>query len=650
MVIKWINFVLCLQVATMFSKVQLLSRQTTSKWLQATRSPKRELTASSLHPRMDRTVIEGLHDIVSVLEDHLKPLVQAEVSVLVDVLYRPELLFPAGPEARRKCENGGFIRRLITHTTALLEDKEDKLCVLILQTLREMMSVDTDYGEKGDTLRSSLIQRYFGKIPLPPMQVAIVTNFDPDRHGPGSKKLKRAQMNLHSVQCHLDNQGASNLIVDLVIKSAASSPRIFSEVVEFGIALLEGGNQDIQRTLFNKLCSGDTSQAFFKVFYEKMYEAQQEIKSTVTVNTSDMSARMDTSKDPAKETVDKARVARKRRGVGGGAGAGGGVLLTEEGREELELAAVATQHAYCSVRGGLQFEESSGALPPLAPGLEDLLAEKVEKSREKEEEKQLSSKVAIMQPILRFLQLLCENHNTQLQNLLRDQNNKTKYNLVSETLILLDCICGSTTGGLGLLGLYINENNVGLINQIMETLTEYCQGPCYENQACLATHESNGLAIITALILNDINPLGRTRMDLVRELKNNASKLLLAIMESRTSDSENVAEKIIYNLNPKQLIEVACKLYHQDTLEEDGEDEVNEVEDTVSPKTVGHNIYILCHQLALYNKDISGLLQPQPESMDPKTVDALNFYSSHTAQIEVGGGGRGVSSQQSADI
>jgi inositol 1,4,5-triphosphate receptor type 1 len=58
------------------------------------------------------------------------------VSVLVDVLYRPELLFPAGPEARRKCENGGFIRRLITHTAALLEDKQDRLCVLILQTLR----------------------------------------------------------------------------------------------------------------------------------------------------------------------------------------------------------------------------------------------------------------------------------------------------------------------------------------------------------------------------------------------------------------------------------------------------------------------------------------------------------------------------------
>lgn len=51
-----------------------------------------------------------------------------------------------------------------------------------------------------------------------------------------------------------------------------------------------------------------------------------------------------------------------------------------------------------------------------------------------------------------------------------------------ETLQFLDIMCGSTTGGLGLLGLYINESNVHLITQTLETLTEYCQGPCQENQ------------------------------------------------------------------------------------------------------------------------------------------------------------------------
>ena len=438
-------------------------------------------------------------------------------------------------------------------------------------------------------------------------------------------------MNLHSVQCHLDNQGASILIVDLVIKSSNNS-KIFAEVIELGIALLEGGNQDIQKTVFDQLHSGELSQSFFQVFYDKMTDAQMEIKSTVTVNTTDLPAKAnDDSKEPAKD-IDKAL---KKRG----SKVANGIVLTEDLREEIDQAAEATQQAYTAVKSeALPGDDPTFGPPILSNQFEDLLAEKVDRAKEKEEENKLSPKVAIMKPILRFLQLLCENHNRYLQDLLRDQpSNKGKYNLVSETLILLDVICGSTTGGLGLLGLYINENNVMLINQILETLTEYCQGPCYENQACIATHESNGLGIITALILNDINPLGKVRMDLVLELKNNASKLLLAIMESRSSDTENVAEKILYNMNPKQLIDVACKAYHQEVLDEDGEEEDPNSDDAaVSPKVVGHNIYILCHQLALYNKEIGTLLRPSPnEPMDAKMAEALRFYSSHTAQIEV---------------
>ena len=33
-----------------------------------------------------------------------------------------------------------------------------------------------------------------------------------------------------------------------------------------------------------------------------------------------------------------------------------------------------------------------------------------------------------------------------------------------------------------LLSLYIHANNARLINQCLVTLTEYCQGPCHENQ------------------------------------------------------------------------------------------------------------------------------------------------------------------------
>ena len=125
-----------------------------------------------------------------------------------------------------------------------------------------------------------------------------------------------------------------------------------------------------------------------------------------------------------------------------------------------------------------------------------------------------------MQPILRFLQLLCENHNPEFQNYLRLQDsNKTNYNLVCETLKFLDAICGSQTGLLGLLGNYINEDNVELINQALNTLTEYCQGPCRDNQDAIVNHESNGIDIIIAIVLNDITPLNQKNYDLVLELK-----------------------------------------------------------------------------------------------------------------------------------
>lgn len=66
------------------------------------------------------------------------------------------------------------------------------------------------------------------------------------------------------MQTHLDKEGASDLVVELVIKSV-HSPSIFVEAVELGTALLEGGNPIIQKSMFNKLLGGDLSQSFFKV-------------------------------------------------------------------------------------------------------------------------------------------------------------------------------------------------------------------------------------------------------------------------------------------------------------------------------------------------------------------------------------------------
>ncbi|CDQ61666.1 unnamed protein product [Oncorhynchus mykiss] len=113
--------------------------------------------------------------------------------------------------------------------------------------------------------------------------------------------------------------------------------------------------------------------------------------------------------------------------------------------------------------------------------------------------------------------------------------------------------------------------------------------------------------------------------------RNNASKLLLAIMESR-HDSEN-AERILYNMRPKELVEVIKKAYMQGEVEPEEpaeEDEDGEEEHAASPRNVGHNIYILAHQLARHNKELQAMLKIYGEG-----DDALEFYAKHTAQIEI---------------
>lgn len=99
---------------------------------------------------------------------------------------------------------------------------------------------------------------------------------------------------------------------------------------------MEGGNQDIQKTVFGQLHSGETGQSFFKVFHDKINEAQLEIKATVSVNTSDIAQKANEDKDTTGKELEKAQKKRNAK-------LSNGVIITDELREELESAIISTQ-------------------------------------------------------------------------------------------------------------------------------------------------------------------------------------------------------------------------------------------------------------------------------------------------------------------
>merc|ERR1719204_2051904 len=93
-----------------------------------------------------------------------------------------------------------------------------------------------------------------------------------------------------------------------------------------------------------------------------MIEAQAEIKSTVTVNTSDIAAKAQEDIPGGGVSAAAAAAAgiqhKQLQQINGGGGglnkkpANGNIVMTEELKEELDEATLATQAAYTAVRGG----------------------------------------------------------------------------------------------------------------------------------------------------------------------------------------------------------------------------------------------------------------------------------------------------------
>ncbi|CAM1154800.1 Uncharacterised protein g11412, partial [Pycnogonum litorale] len=226
-------------------------------------------------------------------------------------------------------------------------------------------------------------------------------------HGPGGIMLNRANMTLAEVQCHLNRQGAANLVIELIMKNPSHS--IFVESVELGIALLEGGNTIIQRSILTCLSEAYLAEQFFKVFYDKLKSAQAEIKSSANVTSDFTTKTVDSSRNLHQTTVKEFRKKVGRQN--------GTTALSDDIKAELHDAAMATNKAYnCMKRQNNSNLSENGLNSPgqVSSPLDDMLAEK-EKSKDAAEENKLPLEVLVMQPILRFLQLLCENHNCELQ-------------------------------------------------------------------------------------------------------------------------------------------------------------------------------------------------------------------------------------------
>ncbi|CAL8115015.1 unnamed protein product [Orchesella dallaii] len=555
-----------------------------------------------------------IQQLIRNVKPHVDDMICGECTALTDVLCRAEGLFPPSTLAYSLCQDGKLIEKFISHAEKLADEGASNLCVQILGVLQDLLERSKVRTYKGRQIHEALLEKYLGKTKPSSSFFSHLSSKNKDSSSNSWQGKLSGEP--HDI---LDQLGASRLVVMLLTK-VDKVPDVLQQSINLGISLLSGETVELQKSFYTHLSSCSKSHIFMKVLYDILREVGEDLRAVAKTKISDM-ARGESKSHLSHSTLSK-------------------INATDDGSKILRVSKTMSEEMVNATnevvlgferlemlkeKGIAHFKDNNALSDP------DNEWTSVATTVLRKDGYAISSlkhpREQLVESSLRFLQLLCENHNLEMQRYLRQQGNKSPYDLVSQTLYFLDCIFDSNTGSPGLIGLLVDEHNISLINQTLRTLTEFCQGPCLENQLILILHESNAIDIVTTFVAHDITPLSKRRMDLVMDLKNHACKLVLSLMESK--DGIEKFEKIS-KMNIRNMIEMIGKAHSSDR------DEYVYLMrgKTVAAKQVGHALYILCHQLGQHDKAVQMELD-RAISKKSLYADAIKYYSDRTAQIEI---------------
>ncbi|KAG5678613.1 hypothetical protein PVAND_008274 [Polypedilum vanderplanki] len=348
-------------------------------------------------------------------------------------------------------------------------------------------------------------------------------------------------LNLSEVQNFLLAKHAAELVIKMIANSSDSSYIFLIEALEFGQGLLKNGCQKSQEIILKNIMSLESQMDFFKLIVQKIEESKWEIKS---------------DKIGDKNLVDSLFTSNHHS------------FIKNSSSEESTIHSVYENDWRSFYNKQHSYKESISAV--------------------------------IAKNILKFLQLLCENHYTEAQNYMRDQKNKVNFNLVVEILSLLEIILGESFP-------YESEYD-SLFFIALEALAEFCQGPCIENQIAIINHESHVFTHIIALLASE---------KWEQNIFKNSLKFLFALKESR--DTFDFLNEVLNDEIFNKLLSNISYGYHSS---KEGSSEVS------------HDFYILCNQLAKHNSSYRTSLI-ELKNYNRKQKNAILFYEKNTSQIEI---------------
>ncbi|RHY49401.1 hypothetical protein DYB34_004874 [Aphanomyces astaci] len=219
----------------------------------------------------------------------------------------------------------------------------------------------------------------------------------------------------------------------------------------------------------------------------------------------------------------------------------------------------------------------------------------------------------------RFLQLLCEGHYLRNQMCMLGQGNNASscVNVVEmATLVVVEFHSN------------VSWDAMALLRQVMDTITEFCQGPCPEAQMCVANYKF--ISAVNELLWRGSTTLTITAVELLRQLKASIVITLLSLLERRTD--HEIHRRLVQELNLEaikaNLIVVHEYFHHKYHGNYDG----NEACSRDAFLSMGFNLHILMQQLMEFQPSLISLLYPMD---DVAYRHAYDFFDDRCARVEI---------------
>eukprot|EP01134_Creolimax_fragrantissima_P006028 CFRG6028T1 len=551
-----------------------------------------DFNQSSIHDQtndMVRVVVADFRRFVDAFVDRIGPVVSAETKALTSVLLYPDKLWTVREHN---------ISLTIRDTTELLNNDsvtdntpdDYNLCMEILSVSKLML--------KQIELPDSRSQNLYKQI----RKVYIHSDVSP--------------LDLPTIQREMNSKSVTDVLISLLTEIDDRSVQFAA--FELGVAMLQGGNADVQSAILRRLRQPESS-VLFRLIRTLLNEHATEF----------LTSKLAVPRFSAKKTNEKKKTAV------------GSELSSNAPPVDTDLTALAF---------------SLRPWPTWVHGDNSELRNEA-----------ATRATAMILTVLRFLQLLCENAREELQNTLRIQPASVmSYNLVADVMTYMRRICGNSTSAMFE---RLDPHVATVVNQCLITLTKCCQGPCPKNQECVA-RDSLGMDVVYELILGiGLNGSPKLSTHMCLTLVRNATKLLSAILEGSliTGRMERIvaAMQVKYNV-VDDWVNAIERLYaasNKNKATFGFSAPFNAVPEQLRPTfsgfgtsqgerdlaedslIVGHLLYLLGYRLSIVNPELRealGRKRKREVQMDLAVTfsmkkKAMHHYYKETASVEIVG-------------